>query len=110
MNRIDNAQLRAFLEDTEKIPQATLEELFHEAKKSNSYLGKLLLEKKLITDEKLRELEAYILGIPFIDLTKERIDQTTLHLIPEPIAQKYSIVAYKKTGGGFRLRCSTRTI
>ena len=96
MNQIDNSQLRSFLEDVGKIPPERLEEFFREAKKSNAYLGTLLVDKKLISEEELRKLEAYILGIPFIDLAHARIDQETLRLIPEPIAQKYNVIAYKK--------------
>lgn len=97
MNKIDNSQLRSFLEDVGKISPEQLDGLFREAKKSNTYLGMLLLEKKLISEEELQKLEAYILGIPFIDFAHERIDEETLHLIPESIAKKYNIIAYKKT-------------
>ncbi|HEY4491717.1 MAG TPA: GspE/PulE family protein, partial [Acidobacteriota bacterium] len=39
-----------------------------------------------------------ILGIPFVSLEKENIPLEVLQIIPEPIAHKYSIVAFRKTG------------
>ncbi len=98
MYRIANAQLKSFLEDTKKIPAGDLDAAYREAEKANLPLGQFLLDKKLITEEDLRKLEAYILGIPFIDLTKEHIDKETLQLIPEPIAKKYNVIAFKKSG------------
>ena len=45
---------------------------------------------------RLKGLEAYILGIPFVELEKEKIDFAVLSLIPEPIARNHNIVAYRK--------------
>jgi type IV pilus assembly protein PilB len=38
----------------------------------------------------------YILGIPFVDLTKLKISQELLYLIPEPIARKHNIVPFHR--------------
>ena len=98
MPRIDNAQLKSFLEDTEKINKKELEKLYQNAEKGKTSLAGLIIESGLIHEEDLRKLEAYILGIPYIDLIKERIDPSILRLIPEPIARKYNIIAFKKEG------------
>lgn len=96
MPRIDNAQLKSFLEDTEKIDIQELHKLYQEAEKGKTSLANLIISSGLIHEEDLRKLEAYILGIPYVDLTKERIDPSILRLIPEPIARKYNIIAFKK--------------
>jgi type IV pilus assembly protein PilB len=44
----------------------------------------------------LRRAQAYILGIPFIDLKNQKIEPDILALIPEPIARKNNIVAFRK--------------
>lgn len=98
MARIDNNQLKAFLEDSKKIPKEALERAYKDAEKEKIPLRRFILDKKLISEEDLQKLEAYILGTPFIDLTKERIEQSTLRLIPEVIAQKYNVIAFKKIG------------
>ena len=55
-----------------------------------------LLDLSIISKEKLTKLEAYILGIPFVDLTREAVPFEVLQIIPEPIARKHNIVAYKR--------------
>jgi len=95
---VENQQLKAFLEDTDLVVKKELENSFKEAKKSKKSLGEILLEKKLITPEQLAELRAYILGFPFVNLSKEKIDPVVLKIIPEPIARKNNIVAFRKDG------------
>jgi len=96
--RIENAQLREFVSDSEMIKKEDLEVAFNEAENQGKKLGDVLIEKKLIEEVKLRKLYAYILGIPFVDLTKEVIDQDILQIIPEPIARKHKIVAFERSG------------
>jgi len=42
-------------------------------------------------------MQAYVLGIPFVDLKDKKIPGDILSLIPEPIARGHNIVAFKKT-------------
>ena len=96
--RIENKQLKEFLLDSSMLDAANVEEVFLEATQQKKQLGDLLLEKKLINETELRKLYAYILGIPFVNLEKESITSDILQIIPEPIAKKYSIVAFEKDG------------
>jgi len=96
--RVENQQLKKFLEDTDLIPKELLEETYKEAQKQKQRLADLLLRKKLINQEQLSKIYAYILGIPFISLEKEIIPPETLRIIPEPIAKRHNIIAFKKTG------------
>ncbi|MEK9184881.1 MAG: GspE/PulE family protein, partial [Patescibacteria group bacterium] len=50
-----------------------------------------------ISEDNLRRMQAYVLGIPFVDLKTQKIPFETLSLIPEPIARNHNIVAFKKT-------------
>ena len=56
------------------------------------------MAKKLIDEVKLRKLYAYILGVPFVDISKEIIAPEILQIIPEPIAKKYKIISFEKNG------------
>ena len=56
-----------------------------------------------VSKDDLRRVQAYILGIPFIDLKDQPLDFDTLSLIPEPIARKHNIVAFKKTNNGLEV-------
>jgi len=46
----------------------------------------------------LIKMEAYILGIPFVSLEKEKVEDDVLKIIPEPIARSNNIVAFRKKG------------
>jgi len=96
--RIENGQLREFISDSEMVKKEDLEAAFGEAENQKKKLGDILIEKGLIDEVKLRKLYAYILGIPFVDLTKEIIDQDILQIVPEPIARKHKIIAFERNG------------
>jgi len=96
--RVENQQLKAFLLDSELATKKQIGEAEKKAEKSNKRLGDVLIGEGVITEEQLTKLEAYILGIPFVNLEKEIIDPMVLREVPEPIARKHNIVAYKKNG------------
>lgn len=101
--RIENDQLKSFIQDAGVVDQNKLEEAFSEAQTKKIKLGELLLEKKLIDDEQLRKLYAYILGIPFFDLKKETVPHDILQIVPEPIAKKYKVVAFGRDGNTLKV-------
>ena len=96
--RIEPQQLKSFLLDSELVSKVDIETAETEAKKSGQRLGDVLISKGFIKEDDLLRLQAYILGVPFINLEKEKIDTETLRIIPEPIARRHNIVAFKKTG------------
>src|SRR3989344_4413790 len=101
--RVANSQLKAFVLDAGVVKKDDLDKTFAEAEKKETYLGALLVEKKLISEDDLKKLEAYILGIPFVNLEKEAIPPDVLMIIPELIAKKHNIVAFKKTGNDLQV-------
>ena len=60
-------------------------------------IGKTLISEGKISEDDFSRISAYILGIPFVDLNEKRLDLDTLSLIPEPIARKHNLIAFKKT-------------
>ena len=80
-----------------------LEAVFKQAQEEKKKMADLLLEKKLLTDMQLRKLYAYIMGVPFVDLTKETIPADILQIVPEPIAKKYKIIAFEKDGQNLKI-------
>ena len=97
---VDAKQLKAFMLDGELAAPADLERAEKEAERAKKKFRDALIDLEIISKEKLTKLEAYILGIPFIDLTRETVPLEILQSIPEPIARKHNIVAFKKTGDG----------
>lgn len=96
--KIEPQQLKLFLLDSGLVSSKDIEDAEKSAGKEKKYLGDVLVNNGKIKEDDLRRLEAYILGIPFVDLKKEKIDFEILSLVPEPIARSYNVVAYKKTG------------
>jgi type IV pilus assembly protein PilB len=50
-----------------------------------------------LTEDDMRRIESYILGVPFVSLKDIKIEFEILSLIPEPVARTHNIIAYKKT-------------
>lgn len=96
--KIENKQLYEFIKDAELLKLEDLDLAYKESADGGIQLGEILLKKKLVDELKLRQLYAYILGVPFVDLSKEIIPSEVLHIVPEPIAKKYKIVAFEKSG------------
>src|SRR3990167_937528 len=94
--RVEDGQLKAFLLDTTLINRENLEKAEREAKKSGTRLADMLLTKGLLPEEDLVKLQAYILGIPFVNIEALNIPREVLTLIPEPIARKNNIVAFRR--------------
>lgn len=101
--KVEPKQLCEFLLDAELVDEKIVNETIKESEKNGKELGDLLLEKGAISEEDLRKMYAYILGIPFVDLEKEKIPKDVLQLIPEPIARKNNIVAFQKSGRELRV-------
>ncbi len=95
---VETSQLKAFLADSGLINEVQLEKAAKEAEKTKQKLANLLVKKGLVKQEELVRLQAYILGIPFVNLEEEEIPKEVLHIIPEPIVRKHNIVAFRKSG------------
>ncbi len=101
--RIGNTQLQEFLLDAGLIGKDVVESVYQESISSGKPMGDVLLERKLLSEMDIQKMYAYILGIPFVDLHKSVIPTEILQLIPEPIAKKYRIVAFEKTGANIKV-------
>ncbi|OGZ33999.1 MAG: hypothetical protein A2Y98_00855 [Candidatus Portnoybacteria bacterium RBG_19FT_COMBO_36_7] len=92
------SQLRAFLMDSGLVTENQIKKAEKEADKSKEKLTDVLIKQGLVKQEELSRLQAYILGIPFVNLEEENVPKEVLSIIPEPIARKHNIVAFRKTG------------
>lgn len=96
---IENEKLKSFLLDSSLVSSDEIAEAQKElAKKPESYtnIGDFFVSSGKINEDNLRRVEAYILGIPFIDISSEKIPYEILTIIPEPIARNHNIISYKK--------------
>ena len=94
---VRDEQLKEFLLDAGLVSPSDIAAVEKKAAGKNSSLGDILVSESKITEDDLRRTEAYILGIPFVGLKGQKIPFEVLSMIPEPIARKHNIVAFKKT-------------
>jgi len=96
--RVEPQQLKAFLLDAKLVTEEQFDGAAKIAQDSNQRVRDVLVSQGIIPQEDLIKLEAYILGIPFVNLEKEKIEDEILKMIPEPIARSNNIVAFRKKG------------
>jgi type IV pilus assembly protein PilB len=96
--RLEPQQLKVFLLDANLVSKEQFREAEKKARQTKQRVGNVLVSEGLISQEKLSRLKAYILGIPFVNLEKMKINPKVLRLIPEPIARNHNIVAFRKRG------------
>ncbi len=94
---VEDTQLYKFILDSGLVSKEDLENAKKEGDDKNKRLGDILVSAGKLTPDNLRRMQAYVLGIPFVDLKGRKIDFDTLSLIPEPIARGHNIVAFKKS-------------
>ena len=95
--QIEITRLKSFLIEAGLISKERFEEILKKAEEKKRYIGELLVLEKILSPEELKKIEAYFLGIPYINLEKEKIPYDVLRLIPESIARSHNIVAFRKT-------------
>src|SRR3989344_1391769 len=95
--RVNEKQLEEFLVDADLVSKKRLDEAWQTSLRGGTYLGDVLVKRGDITEDELRKTEAYILGIPLVNLKGQTLDFEVLSLIPEPIARNHNVIAFKKT-------------
>jgi len=94
--KVDSLKLKKFFLDSELVTEAQFEKALQESKNTETNVGDVLVQNKLIAEEDLSRVQSHILGIPFINLEKQIIDPKVLKIIPESIARVHNIVAFNK--------------
>lgn len=101
--RIAIQQLKDFLLDSGLLSKEKVEEAIERSREKQQELGPYLLDEGLLEPAELQKVYAYVLGIPFVDLSKETIPLEVLQIIPEPIAKKANIVSFQKEGNDLKV-------
>lgn len=100
---VQESKLKKFILDSDLASRAEVLAAEKEGEKAGGSIGDVLVRQGKISADDLRRVQAYILGIPFVDLKGQKIDFGILSLIPEPIARKHNIVAFRKTESGLEV-------
>ena len=73
------------------------------AKQQNKPLSDILISKDLISIKNLSQTLGNLTNTPFIYLSESSIDQKSANLIPEIVARKQKIIAFKTDKQGLHL-------
>ncbi|MFZ2167702.1 MAG: GspE/PulE family protein [Minisyncoccia bacterium] len=90
--------MKEFIIDSGLVAKKEIDDAAVEAEKRSQSLGDILVSRGSLTEDALRRIQAYVLGIPFINLKEHKVQPDILSLIPEPIARTHNIIAFKKEG------------
>lgn len=94
--KVETQKLEKFILDAKLVDEKKLEAARKESETSKKGFGEVLVDDGLISEKELIKIEAYLLGIPFINLQEEIIPPDILKIIPESIARAHNIVAFSK--------------
>ncbi|PIP73384.1 MAG: hypothetical protein COW88_02075 [Candidatus Lloydbacteria bacterium CG22_combo_CG10-13_8_21_14_all_47_15] len=100
---VDQEKLKEFLLDSGLLSKAEVEAAAVDAEQKKTTLQEELLLRGTADASDIRKIEAYVLGIPFVDLKGQKLAFEVLSMIPEPIARKHNIVAFRKTDEGLEV-------
>jgi len=95
---VSETELIDFLIGTGLASKKVLIEAQAEAEKLNLGFDRVIITRGILNDRDLRRAKSYLLGVPFVDLSGERIDFKTLSYVPEPVSREHNAVAYRRTG------------
>ena len=95
---VSEGELKEFIIDSGLVAKKDIDAAAKEAKERGQSLGAMLVSRGSLSEDALRRIQAYVLGIPFVNLKDHRITADVLALIPEPIARTHNIIAFRKDG------------
>lgn len=101
---VPEIKLKKFILDSGLVSQAEISAAESEVEsQGHGSVGDILVNQGKMSPDDLRRVQAYILGVPFVDLKGQKIDFDVLALIPEPIARNHNIVAFRKQENGLEV-------
>lgn len=89
--------------------QKTLDDLVIFTKNARISLQDAVIEKDVITDERLGLLIAGDIKFPFISLSKIAIPESVFRIVPERLARKHKVIAFARDTDGIKLAMSDPT-
>lgn len=94
--QVTERDLKEFIIDSGLVARKDVDLAETEAKKRKQSIGDILVSQGQMTEDALRRIKAYVLGIPFVNLKDKKIPFEVFSLIPEPIARTHNIIAFRK--------------
>src|SRR3989344_7467299 len=101
--QIDEEQFKKFILEGGLVSKKDLDSAIKVAEAKKQKIGNILLSDGKISEDDLKRMEAFVLGIPFVSLLNQKVDFPILSLIPEPIARNHNVIAYKNSESGLEV-------
>lgn len=101
-----NQDIYNALKDLKVIDRAKLDNAYRTSREEKIQFTKVLLEKDLISDDNLGRIISEILNLPLVRLSQMDIPNDILAIIPEIVAKKQKIIAFKKDQNNLHLAMS----
>lgn len=101
--QIQDSQLKRFIIDSGLVTRKDIDTAEKAAKEEKRTFAEALISSGVISEDDLRRVESYVLGVPFVSLKEAKIPFDILSLIPEPVARNHNIIAYKKLDGALEV-------
>ncbi len=96
--KVEPKKLLKFILEAGLINEDQFAKALKKSQDSGKAVGDVLVSDNLISKKELIKIEAYLLGVPFINLENESIAPEVLTIIPQSIAKAHNIVAFRKRG------------
>ena len=87
--RISDTTIEKILVRTGSIDDTKLNELKSDAEANSKSLQDTVIHSNIVDDEKLTEMIAEYIGVPFIRINPKDVSEEVLRRIPEHIARQY---------------------
>ena len=100
---IPNDVLYTLLQETESLSPESLALAQARSTDEGVSLYDAILWHDLISEEQLGRLAADFLHLPFVVLANTTIEEDVLHIIPEVVAKKNAVVAFRKDASGLHI-------
>jgi len=65
-----------------------LKDAIEKQKLSGELLGKILIDLNYVTEEQVAQVLSEQLGIPYVDITRQKVNKNVIDLVPESMARK----------------------
>jgi MSHA biogenesis protein MshE len=103
MSRPEKIRLGDLLITQGLMTQEQLSDALATQKSTGRKLGRVLEDKGLVTAAQIADALARQMGVPFLDLTKYRIDPAVANLLPETQARRFRAVVLQRSANGYQV-------
>lgn len=97
-NRNSITNIAELLHQIGDIPKETIKQAFEEAKKTNKFVGEILVQRGIISHNNLLSLLIKHCRIPLLSIINYNIDKSLLKLLPPEVCEKYGILPLDRIG------------